>query len=102
MQLILDTSVAHEVMVTLTDHGQTIQSVKRENQFGSQVTVPLIAELVDANGTLAAVDQVMVVAGAGSYTGVRVGVAIANAIGYLRHIPINNQPDGVLATPTYT
>lgn len=39
--------------------------------------------------------------GPGSYTGLRVGFAIANTLGYMLHIPVNGKVYPQMALPTY-
>ena len=39
--------------------------------------------------------------GPGSFTGLRVGVAIANALGFLLKIPVNGKRVGELEEPVY-
>ena len=58
----------------------------------AQVVLPLLMELLKKhNLTLTDITAVEVNLGPGSFTGVRVGVAIANALSFALNIPVNNQ-----------
>jgi len=89
--LFIDTSKQHIVSVKLvTDAGESVKET--EQKFGSQVLLHLIEEVL-AENKLKMVDlgEVLVETGPGSFTGLRVGVAIANAIGYSLNIPVNGK-----------
>lgn len=55
----------------------------------SEVTMPTLKRLIDKSGiTLRDIDEVIVVIGPGSFTGVRIGVTIAKTIAYDTKKPI--------------
>jgi len=51
--------------------------------------------------TIADITSVEVVTGPGSFTGLRVGVSIVNALSYALKVPVNGRPAGSLIMPTY-
>lgn len=48
------------------------------------------------------IDTIRVETGPGSFTGLRVGVSIANALGYALNISVNGMPLGTFAEPVYS
>jgi len=68
----------------------------------AQTLLLLIDELLKARGLPhSSISSCIVNAGPGSFTGLRVGIAVANAIGWLLAVPINNQTVGVPVQPKY-
>jgi len=47
------------------------------------------------------IDKIIVHRGPGSYTGIRVGLAIANTLAFALRIPVNNRPPGEYETALY-
>lgn len=89
--LYIDISKQHIVSVKLfTAEGELVKET--EQQFGSQVLLQLIQEsLNEAKLTAKDLEEILVATGPGSFTGLRVGVAIANAFGYSLDIPVNGK-----------
>lgn len=89
--LYIDTSKQHIVSVRLvTESGELVKET--EQKFGSQVLLKLIQEAVrEANIELSDLSEILVEVGPGSFTGLRVGVAVANALGYSLNIPVNGK-----------
>jgi len=72
--------------------GKAIRKISMENEYGSQVLLPLIMKLLQAVGCkLEALKGIEVETGPGSFTGLRVGVAVANALGFALGIPVNGK-----------
>jgi len=68
----------------------------------SEAAIPLIDKLLKKNNlTLEDVNEVEVFEGPGSFTGLRVGISIANALGFLLKIPVNGRKIGEMANPVY-
>ena len=104
--LFIDTASNKEVIIKLTTHDRSFE-IKQEISFNrTQVVLPLIEKLLkDHNLSLQNIDSVEVNAGPGSFTGVRVGVAIANAIAFALQIPVNGitlKENGKLVEPIYS
>lgn len=93
MILRIQTQELGQTKVQLYDINQQLLDEKiSQNQRGSQVLLPAIEALLAANsidyGQLTAIE---VETGPGSYTGIRVGVTVANALGFSLGIPVNNK-----------
>lgn len=92
MILSIDTSDQKEVRVFLKKEGKVVVSLKEENQFGSQVLLSLINKaLKEAGVALEDLKEIEVKSGPGSYTGLKVGVSVANALGFSLGIPVNSK-----------
>ncbi len=98
MILTIDTTDQKLIKVTLEkegsprEAGKKIKSLIEENVYGSQVLLPLIKKIVKDSGfSLSDISEVKVNTGPGSFTGIRVGVSVANALGYSLGIPVNGK-----------
>lgn len=73
----------------------------KEQKLGSQVLLPLIVKILKKQkATFADISKIEVNPGPGSFTGTRVGVAIANALGFALGVSINGKK-GKIALPKY-
>jgi tRNA A37 threonylcarbamoyladenosine modification protein TsaB len=69
----------------------------------AQVVLPLTLKLLEEHKLeLKDITEIQVNEGPGSFTGLRVGVAIANTLGYLLNIPINGKEVGQMVEPRYS
>lgn len=92
MILQIDTKNQKVVTVALKNNGKIVKSVSQENEYGSQVLLPLITKLLQDTGCkLQDLEGIEVEKGPGSFTGLRVGVSVANALGYSLGIPVNGK-----------
>lgn len=104
-KLYIDTTNNKEIIVRLTVDGKEYE-IKQEISFNrGQVALPLVEQLLqEHNLTPRDLQAVEVNAGPGSFTGVRVGVAIANALSFALQIPVNGitfKENGKLVDPIY-
>ncbi len=98
--LFIDSSEQDAVKVGLEIDGKRFEKTMKSKILKAQTTLPLIEELLKEHKlTPQDVSEIMVHTGPGSYTGLRVGAAIANALGYMLHIPVNGQNKPVI--PSY-
>lgn len=99
--LFIDTSEMYIAKVALEIDGERHEKNSKSGVMKSQIILPLIEEIL-AEHTLTTTDltAMYVVTGPGSYTGIRVGLAVANMLGALLHIPVNGSLR--LAAPTYS
>lgn len=88
--LYINTKDQKEVTVSLKKDGKIIHSLSEQNEYGSQVLLPLIFKLLQTTDSkLKTLQGIEVETGPGSYTGLRVGVSVANALGFSLRIPVN-------------
>lgn len=101
----IDTTSAGQTEIQFLQGVKVVQTLIRERANGTaaQVVLPMIDEMLLAcNVDLADIDAIEVVEGPGSFTGTRVGVAIANALGLALQITVNGQPVGGFVRPIYS
>lgn len=92
MILHIDTKDQKVVKVSLKNNGKFIKRLTEKNEYGSQALLPLISKLLQTtNCELKTLTGIEVETGPGSFTGLRVGVAIANALGFALGIPVNGK-----------
>lgn len=87
--LAIDTATK-SIYLALVIDGVVVDSINQEGASNHSVTImPLIDQLLKKQSlTLRMIEGILVGIGPGSYTGVRIGVAIAKMIGYLNPIEI--------------
>lgn len=89
--LTIDTSNAGQIAVILRTENSEFKK-ESQQKFGSQALLGSIEEVVrEAHLTLQDLNEVEVATGPGSYTGLRVGVAVANALAFALEIPVNGK-----------
>lgn len=92
MILHIDTKDQKEVRVSLKKEGEVIKSLSEKNEYGSQVLLPLIEKLLKSQKIeFKDLKGIEVETGPGSFTGLRVGVSVANALGFALGIPVNGK-----------
>lgn len=92
MILLINTKDRKRIEVALTLGEKIIASKSAENGYGSQVLLNLIAEILKDNGLeFKQLKSIEVEKGPGSYTGLKVGASVANALGFSLNIPVNGK-----------
>jgi tRNA A37 threonylcarbamoyladenosine modification protein TsaB len=93
MVLNLDTASSSKITVEIiSSTGDILETESVETYFGSQTLLPTIVKIIKHNNlTLADISEIKLNTGPGSYTGLKVGAAVANALGYTLNIPINGK-----------
>ena len=99
MILHIDTKDQKVVKVSLKKDGKVVKSLRESREYGSQVLLPLVIKLLRiprssgqaTNYELKTLQGIEVETGPGSFTGLRVGVSVANALGFALGIPINGK-----------
>lgn len=100
--LYIDSSVTHKTIVSLSVTGKRYELTSEMNASKSQAILPLVDRLLkQAELQMADITDISVHTGPGSYTGLRVGIAIANMMGVLLGVPVNRQPVGDCVEPVY-
>ncbi len=96
MKLYINTSDADKITVGLD--GKRFETKARKEK--SQKLLPFIDELLSSKGrsasgrkklTLKDITEIEVNTGPGSFTGLRVGVSVANALGWVLGVPVNGK-----------
>lgn len=96
MKLLIDTSNSQKISIVVGEK-RVVEDVIKER---AQVLLSLIhKELKNQGKTVGDIDQIEVVTGPGSFTGLRIGCAVANALAWALQIKVNRQRPPV--TPTY-
>ena len=95
MILYINTKEQNKISVALKNKGKVIKSLSAKNKFGSQVLLPLIVKILNCADTskvyIRNIRNIEMETGHGSFTGLRVGVSVANALGFALNIPVNNK-----------
>lgn len=101
--LFIDTSSNKEVKVGLEINGEKFMIEQVIDYRKAQAVLPLTEKLLaEHKMTLQDLTNIEVAPGPGSFTGLRVGVAIANTLGFLLKVPVNNKPVGETVEPVYS
>lgn len=79
-----------DIVITLFKNGKVLaSSIKTSERHHSDFTMPMLDNILkDNNITVHNLNEILVVNGPGSFTGVRLGVTIAKTLAYTLNIPI--------------
>ncbi|MCL5020010.1 MAG: tRNA (adenosine(37)-N6)-threonylcarbamoyltransferase complex dimerization subunit type 1 TsaB [Patescibacteria group bacterium] len=101
--LFIDTSSNKKISVGLRLENKKTFSVENDaTVLKSQILLILIDKLLsEHNLGINDVNEIKVNLGPGSFTGLRVGIAVANTLGFMLKIPINGKKLGELVEPLY-
>lgn len=100
--LFIDTSSNQEIIVGLKINGKDDLIKQKIDSRKAQVVLPLVEKLLKKHSlTPKNITQIEVNTGPGSFTGLRVGVSIANALSYALGIPVNKKKNGQFEEPRY-
>lgn len=100
--LLIDTSSNEEISVGLEINGKEDFIKEKVGREKAQVVLPLISNLLNKNSLdITDITSVTVNKGPGSFTGVRVGVSIANMLSFSLNVPINGEKTGTIIEPVY-
>ncbi len=92
MVLYINTKDQKVVEVSLKDKGEVMDKLTEQNEYGSQVLLPLIEKILKKNKLeFKDLKGIEVETGPGSFTGLKVGVSVANALAYSLNIPVNGK-----------
>ena len=103
--LFIDTTSNKEIIVRLTTGGKEFEEKREIENNRTQIVLPLIDKLLkEHNLSPKDLNSIEVNAGPGSFTGIRVGVSIANTLSFALQISVNNitfKEDGKVVQPKY-
>lgn len=92
MILYINTKDPKVVKVSLKNQDQEVECLTAENEFGSQVLLPLIVEILKRNKLdFKDLTGIEIEQGPGSFTGLRVGAAVAQTLGFALGLPVNGK-----------
>jgi len=98
----IDTSSNKKISIRLEINDVTKEGNSNSTVLKSEAALPLIDKLLKDNSLeMNQIDEIKVDMGPGSFTGLRVGASIANALGFLLQISVNGKKIGDLAEPVY-
>ncbi len=98
----IDTSNNLETRVDLKTPKGVFTLTEKRSKPGDQNVLELIEKLLYHHKlAMKKIEKIEVFSESGSYTGLRVGAAIANAIAFGLHISVNGKPIGEIVTPSY-
>ena len=98
--LFIDTSEINTAKVAIEVGDKRYEKASESRVVKSQMVLPLIETLLSEQKLkLSDIVAINVISGSGSFTGLRVGATVANALGYLLDIPVNGKRS--LVIPTY-
>jgi len=101
--LIIDTSSNKVVKVGLQIDDEAHMLEQTIDHRKAQAVLPMAEQLLTEHKlTIQDVTNIEVTPGPGSFTGLRVGVAIANALGFLLKVSVNGKPVGEFVEPVYS
>ena len=100
--LLIDTSDNKKIKIGLKIDKKSFYLNSNPTALKSQAVLILIDKLLKKHGLqIKDVTQIEVNLCPGSFTGVRVGVSVANALGFSLKIPVNGKKVGDLVEPLY-
>ena len=98
----IDTTSNETIKVGLEIDGKMDMREESHEKKKAQIVLPLIEELLKKHELkITDISEIEVNPGPGSFTGIRVGLAIANTLGSVLQIPINGKKVGKLAEAVY-
>lgn len=103
LSIYIDSSRIEDITVKLSgSFGEEIIVKETKDGKGSQVILSVIEKILKKKEkSLEEITAVAIYVGPGSFTGLRVGAAIANTLSYALSLPINNNEKGKFVYPTY-
>ena len=89
MILIIDTSTDQNQIAKAEKSGKIVKIISWQGQRQSQLLLPKIDQLLkQSQKNLKDLSGILVFSGPGSFTGLRVGIAVANSLGFALEIPV--------------
>jgi len=88
MKLYIDTSDRSKIIIGIDN--KRFETISKDGS--SQKILPFIDEVLRKNAkTVKDITEIKVNVGPGSFTGLRVGVAVANTLGWTLKVPVNGK-----------
>lgn len=101
-KLYIDTRDNKKIIIKLKTDKKDFVEESEASIDRAQTILPLILKILKkAQIDASSISEINVERGPGSFTGVRVGIAIANALSFSSGIKINGKTIGEIETPKY-
>lgn len=101
-KLLIDTRDNKKVTAFLDNDGKIFQAVSSTENRHPESILLLIEKVCTESGiTIHEIDEINVEEGPGSYTGLKVGASVANALGFSLNKTINGKKLGKFVNPKY-
>lgn len=101
--VLIDTTNNQQVIVSLDIDGAIDTLKETMDRKKTQPVLWMVDTLLRKHKRgLKDITKIEVNPGPGSFTGIRVGISIANALGFLLSIPVNGLPVGKTVIPVYS
>lgn len=103
IKLFIDTSDRFKSVISLEKNGKMFDDIIESGKPHSEKILSSIENVCKkARIDHSSIDEIIVEEGPGSYTGLRVGIAIANALALSSGARVNGKEPGMLAEPVYS
>ena len=100
--LILDTSDNKKITVGLNINGEENIQTEKITSNKTQIILPMIDKILKKHSLKPEdLSGIKINKGPGSFTGLRVGITIANALSFVLKIPVNGEKVGEIILPIY-
>ncbi len=100
--LIIDTADNKKISVGLKINNKEYIKTEEISSNKTQIILPMIDKILEKHLIkLEDITAIRVNVGPGSFTGLRVGIAIANCLSFVLKIPVNDKKLGTEITPKY-
>lgn len=100
--LSIDSTSNEIIKAGLTINGEKYIVEQKLEKQKSQALLPLIEKILNEKKIkLQDLTEIQVNPGPGSFTGIRIGLTIANTLAFLLKVPVNGKPVGEMAEPIY-
>ena len=101
-KLYIDTRDNKKIVVRLETQKRIFEEVSVASKKRAQITLPLIEKVLKkAKLEIGNIHEIDIEKGPGSFTGLRVGISIANALSFAGLIRVNGKKLGQIESPQY-
>jgi tRNA threonylcarbamoyladenosine biosynthesis protein TsaB len=100
--LYIDTRNNSKIVIRLTADKKTYEEVSTASRDKAQAALPMIEKVIKkAKIKVSELNKIYVETGQGSFTGLRVGISIANALSFAGTVAVNGKTLGKIVAPEY-
>ena len=100
--IFIDTTDNKKIMVGIRIQSKEFRKEKEVEKNRDQAMLPLIDKILKEHKlTFSDISSIEVNRGPGSFTGIKVGISVANALSFALKIPVNGKPVGEFVDGVY-